>query len=172
MDGIELFGVLIPWPVLIVAAVIIIALIALIISSLKKTEEEKEVPDMDTRENFGDFSGLLTKEDFEVPCEDRMLEMYRTQWIKAEPGDKKDNFLLLYLALKQFNAEQDAASEEWSQEQCESRMDEIIAELTEKTGLKLIVDEIPEEDFEEYFGEDDYDEADETIEEEEEEIEE
>ncbi len=148
----DIFGVSVSPVAVIVGAVIIVGIIILIILAIisgRKVHED--VPDLDTRENFGDFHGLLTKEDFEVRADDHMLEVYRMQWIQAEPGDQKDNYLLLYLALKQLNKEQDESEDEWTQEQCEARMDEIIAELSEKTGLKPIVNELDESEFETYF---------------------
>ncbi len=151
----DIFGVAVPIPAVIIGAVIIIGIIVLIILAIiSGKKEKKEIPDPDTRESFGDFHGLLTKEDFEVRADDHMLEVYRMQWIQAEPGDKKDNYLLLYLALKQLNKEQDESEDEWTQEQCEARMDEIIAELSEKTGIKPIVNELDESEFEAYFSSD------------------
>ncbi len=131
-----ILGVYIELHILIIIALVICAIIALIVTSIK-TAKKAPVEDVDTRESFGDFHGLLTREDFEVRAEDHELEIYRQQWIKAEPGDEKDEFLLLYLALKQLLAEQNADENEWSDEQCEKRMDEIITELSKKTGIIL-----------------------------------
>ena len=94
---------------------------------------------------------LYELEDFDTRADDHMLEVYRMQWINAKPGDEKDNYLLLYLALKQLNKEQDESENEWTQEQCEARMDEIIRELSEKTGLKLIENELSDTEFDAYF---------------------
>lgn len=145
-----LFGVQVPVVAVIIGAVLIVGIIALIIVSITG-EKKKAVPDVDTREEFGDFHGLLTKEDFDTRADDHMLEVYRMQWINAKPGDEKDNYLLLYLALKQLNKEQDESENEWTQEQCEARMDEIIRELSEKTGLKLIENELSDTEFDAYF---------------------
>lgn len=145
-----LFGVQVPVVAVIIGAVLIMGIIALIIVSIAG-EKKKAVPDVDTREEFGDFHGLLTKEDFDTRADDHMLEVYRMQWINAKPGDEKDNYLLLYLALKQLNKEQDESENEWTQEQCEARMDEIIRELSEKTGLKLIENELSDTEFDAYF---------------------
>lgn len=148
----QLFGVYLDLPIVIIGAVILLVLLVLIVLAIRSSKKEKvEIEDPDKRTEFGDFHGLLTKEDFEQRCEDHMLEIYRKQWIMAEPGDQKDNYLLLYLALKQLNKEQDESENEWTQEQCEARMDEIIKELSEKTGLKLLVDEMPESEFDTYF---------------------
>lgn len=144
------FGVQVPVVAVIIGAVLIVGIIALIIVSIAG-EKKKAVPDVDTREEFGDFHGLLTKEDFDTRADDHMLEVYRMQWINAKPGDEKDNYLLLYLALKQLNKEQDESENEWTQEQCEARMDEIIRELSEKTGLKLIENELSDTEFDAYF---------------------
>lgn len=146
----NIFGIHFEWYVVVIAAVILLALIAWIVISLLSSKKE-EVKDVDTRTEYGNFSGLLSKEDFEVRCEDHMLEVYRQQWIMAEPGDQKDNYLLLYLATKQLYKEQDATEEEWTQEQCEARMDEIIEELSKKTGLQPIRTEMTESEFEAYF---------------------
>lgn len=145
-----LFGVQVPVVAVIIGAVLIVGIIALIIVSIAG-EKKKAAPDVDTREEFGDFHGLLTKEDFDTRADDHMLEVYRMQWINAKPGDEKDNYLLLYLALKQLNKEQDESENEWTQEQCEARMDEIIRELSEKTGLKLIENELSDTEFDAYF---------------------
>jgi hypothetical protein len=156
-------GVIIPTPLVVTVAVIAIILLALIIINIvnnKRSGAVNEIPDLDTRESFGDFHGLLTKEDFETPSDDPMVEIYRTQWIMAEPGDQKDNYLLLYLALKQLNKEQDESEDEWTQEQCEARMDEIINMLSEKTGIKLTEVEETTDDFDEYFEEEEKDEED------------
>jgi len=168
----QLFGVEMPLAAVIIGAIVIIGLIVLIILAIISDAKKKtEVKDLDTREEFGDFHGLLTKEDFEVRSDDRTLEMYREQWIKAAPGDEKDNYLLLYLALKQLNKEQDESEDEWTQEQCEARMDEIIEDLTARTGLKLIVRELDDTEYDTYFDneveDEEYDEEDEETEEEE-----
>lgn len=149
----NIFGIYFSPGTLIGCAVAIIAIAALIIVSIK-SEKKVKVEDLDKREKYGDFHGLLTQEDFDVKSDDPMLEIYRMQWIKAEPGDEKDNYLLLYLALKQLNKEQDESEEEWTQEQCEARMDQLIAELSEKTGLKLIVNELDDTEYDIYFNED------------------
>ena len=149
----NVFGVFVSTPVAIAAIAIIIILailIVLAIISSKKSGNQAEIEDYDKRTEFGDFHGLLTKEDFENRCEDHMLEVYRMQWIQAAPGDEKDNYLLLYLALKQLNKEQDESAEEWTQEQCEARMDEIIADLSKKTGIKLIMNDISDEDCDDF----------------------
>ena len=147
-------------PYVIIGAAIIITLLVLIIISIIKSEKPKKVDDFDTREEFGDFHGLLSKEDFDTKCEDPMLEIYRMNWIKSEPGDKKDNYLLLYLAMKKLNEEQDSSEEEWTQEQCEARMDELINELSEKTGLKLIIEDNVESEYEEFFNEENFEDED------------
>ncbi len=149
--------IFVPMPYIIVFSVIVVLFLFLIILYFVKADKNVEVADPDTREEFGNFSGLLTKEDFEVRADDPMVEIYRTQWIMAEPGDQKDNYLLLYLALKQLNCEQDESEEEWTQEQCEARMDEIINELSEKTGIKLMAVEETDEEIEEYFNEEESD---------------
>lgn len=147
-------------PYIIIGAAIIITLLVLIIISIIKSEKPRKVEDFDTREEFGDFHGLLSKEDFDTKCDDPMLELYRMNWIKSEPGDKKDNYLLLYLAMKKINEEQDSSDEEWTQEQCEARMDELIIELSEQTGLKLIVEEVADSEYEEFFNETNLDDKD------------
>lgn len=131
-----IFGVYIELHILIIIALAISAVIALIVTSIK-TAKKVPVNDVDTRESFGDFHGLLTREDFEVRAEDHELEIYRQQWIKAAPGDEKDQLLLLYLALKQLLNEQNSSEEEWSDEKCEARMDEIITDLSNKTGIVI-----------------------------------
>ncbi len=146
-----LFGYYVEIVHIIIGLLILLTLGLLIIISITKTSRNKIIEDPDTRKEFGDFHGLLKKEDFDVKCDDPLLEIYRVQWIKAEPGDKKDNYLLLYLALKQLNKEQDESENEWTQEECEKRMDQIVNELSEKTGLKLIVDELEESEYEAYF---------------------
>ncbi len=153
-----LFGVYVELYVVIIIAAILALLIFLIILSIIKSD--KNVADVDTREDFGDFHGLLTKEDFEVRAEHPMVETYRMQWIKAAPGDMKDNYLLFYLALKQLIKEQDETEDEWTQEQCEARMDEIVKELSEKTGIQITVDELPETEFDTYFDQEDVQEYD------------
>lgn len=149
-----IFGYEVDLPYVIIGGAIILLLIILIIMAIIKRDKSNTIDDIDTREEFGDFHGLLKKEDFEIRCEDPMLELYRMNWIKAEPGDKKDNCLLLYLAMKQLNKEQDESENEWTQEECESRMDEIINELSKKTGIQVIIDENTESEYEEYFNED------------------
>ena len=149
-----IFGVYVPLTILLIGVAVLILVLALIIFSIKSSKG-KAPEDLDKREVFGDFHGLLTQSDFDTRADDPALEVYRMQWIQAPPGDEKDNFLLLYLALKQLNQEQDADEEEWTQEQCEKRMDEIVAELSEKTGLKLLAHELPESEYETYFNEGD-----------------
>lgn len=144
-----LFGTYIELYIVLIAAAILALLIFLIILAIVKSD--KTVADVDTREDFGDFHGLLTKEDFEVRADNPMVETYRMQWIKAAPGDMKDNYLLFYLALKQLVKEQDETENEWTQEECEARMDEIVKELSAKTGIKVTVDELPETEFDMYF---------------------
>ena len=149
----NIFGIYFSTGTIIGCVIAILAIAALIIVSIK-SEKKIKVADLDTREKYGDFHGLLTQADFDTKSDDPMLEIYRMQWIKAEPGDEKDNYLLLYLALKQLNKEQDESEEEWTQEQCEARMDQIIAELSEKTGLKPIVNELDDTEYDIYFNED------------------
>ncbi len=149
----NIFGIYFSPGTLIGCGIAVIAIAALIIVSIR-AEKKIKVEDPDKREQYGDFHGLLSPEDFDTRCDDPMLEVYRMQWIKAEPGDEKDNYLLLYLALKQLNKEQDESEEEWTQEQCEARMDQIIAELSERTGLKLIVNELNDTEYDIYFNED------------------
>ncbi len=156
-----LFGVEVNIFVIIFLAAIIIGIIfAVIYFVTHKQNGEEGIPDLDTRESFGDFHGLLTQEDFDTKADDHMLEIYRMQWIQAEPGDEKDNYLLLYLALKQLNKEQDESENEWTQEQCEARMDEIIEQLSAETGLKLLVRDLDDTEFETYFNSDDEDDED------------
>lgn len=166
-----LFGTYVNLYIVIITVAILALLIFLIILAI--VESDKTVADVDTREEFGDFHGLLTREDFEVRAEHPMVETYRMQWIKAAPGDMKDNYLLFYLALKQLMKEQDETQDEWTQEECEARMDEIVKELSAKTGIKITVDELPETEFDMYFeqAEDEFeeDELDEEYEDEEEE---
>ncbi|MBE7092496.1 MAG: hypothetical protein E7365_04900 [Clostridiales bacterium] len=147
-----IFGIYIELYIVIILGAIIALLLSLIILSIIKSD--KTVKDVDERENFGNFSGLLSKEDFEFRADHPLVETYRMQWIKAAPGDLKDTYLLFYLAIKQLMKEQDETDEEWSQEKCESRMDEIVNELSEKTGIKVSVDELPETEFDMYFEED------------------
>lgn len=148
----NIFGIYFSVGTIIGCAIAILAIAALIIVSIK-SEKKVKVADLDKREKYGDFHGLLTQADFDTKSDDPMLEIYRMQWIKAEPDDEKDNYLLLYLALKQLNKEQDESEEEWTQEQCEARMDQIIAELSEKTGLKPIVNELDDTEYDIYFNE-------------------
>ena len=149
-----IFGYEVDLPYIIIGGIVILLLVVLVIIAIIKRDKNNVVEDIDTRDEFGDFHGLLSKEDFDVRCEDPMLEIYRMNWIKAEPGDKKDNCLLLYLAMKQLNKEQDESENEWTQEECEARMDELINELSEKTGIKVAFDEDNESEYEEYFNED------------------
>ena len=147
-----LFGTYVELYIVIIAAAILALLIFLIILSIIKSD--KTVKDVDEREDFGNFSGLLTKEDFEVRASHPLVETYRMQWIKAAPGDQKDSYLLFYLAIKQLIDEQENSEEEWTQEQCETRMDEVVKQLSEKTGIEVSVDELPETEFDMYFEED------------------
>ena len=148
-----IFGTYVELYIVIILGAIIALLLFLIILSIVKSD--KTVKDVDEREEFGNFSGLLTKEDFEVRADHPLVETYRMQWIKAAPGDLKDTYLLFYLAIKQLMLEQDESEEEWTQEQCEERMDQIVNELSEKTGIKVSVDELPETEFDMYFEEND-----------------
>lgn len=104
----NIFGIYFSVGTIIGCAIAILAIAALIIVSIK-SEKKVKVADLDKREKYGDFHGLLTQADFDIKSDDPMLEIYRMQWIKAEPGDEKDNYLLLYLALKQLNKEQEKA---------------------------------------------------------------
>lgn len=147
-----IFGTYVELYIVIILGAIIALLLFLIILSIVKSD--KTVKDVDKREEFGNFSGLLTRDDFEVRADHPLVETYRMQWIKAAPGDLKDTYLLFYLAIKQLMKEQDESEDEWTQEQCESRMDQIVNELSEKTGIKVSVDELPETEFDMYFAED------------------
>lgn len=149
-----IFGHYVEWYFVVIIAAVILILGVLIVLSIIKSDKNQTIEDPDTREDFGDFHGLLTKEDFDTRCDDHMLEIYRQQWIKAAPGDEKDNYLLLYLAMKQLNKEQDESENEWTQEECEARMDALIQELSEKTGLKVTFDEVDESEYETYFNSD------------------
>lgn len=151
----ELFGVFIEVPVLIVGGIIILAILALICTSLfgSKKAAAEDTTEEDSQDGSGDFHGLLTREDFENRAEDPSLEVYRMQWIKAAPGEEKDNFLLLYLALKQLYKEQDESEEDLSQEEIESRMDQILADLSAKTGIPVSTKEFETTQFDEYFEE-------------------
>ena len=154
-----IFGTFVELYIVIILAVIIATLLSLVVISVVKSD--KTVKDVDDREEFGNFSGLLSKEDFEVRADHPLVETYRMQWIKAAPGDLKDTYLLFYLAIKQLMVEQDETEEEWTQELCEARMDQIVSELSEKTGIKVSVDELPETEFDMYFAEDEEDEFEE-----------
>jgi hypothetical protein len=158
-----IFGTYVEAYIVIILGVIIATLLGLIVISVVKSD--KTVKDVDDREEFGNFSGLLSKEDFEVRADHPLVETYRMQWIKAAPGDLKDTYLLFYLAIKQLMVEQDESENEWTQEQCEERMDQIVNELSEKTGIKVSVDELPETEFDMYFEEDEEDEFEEYDEE-------
>ena len=147
-----LFGTYVELYIVIILGVIIALLLSLIILSVVKSD--KNVKDVDEREEFGNFTGLLTRDDFEVRADHPLVETYRMQWIKAAPGDLKDTYLLFYLAIKQLMKEQDESENEWTQEQCEERMDQIVNALSEKTGIKVSVDELPETEFDMYFEED------------------
>ena len=147
-----IFGTYVELYIVIILGAIIALLLFLIILSIVKSD--KTVKDVDKREEFGNFSGLLTRDDFEVRADHPLVETYRMQWIKAAPGDLKDTYLLFYLAIKQLMKEQEESEDEWTQEQCESRMDQIVNELSEKTGIKVSVDELPETEFDMYFAED------------------
>ena len=151
-----IFGIFIEVPVLIVGGIILLALLALIGISLfgsKKEKEAEAIEETDTQDGSGDFHGLLTREDFENRAEDPSLEVYRMQWIKAAPGEEKDNFLLLYLALKQLYKEQDESESDLSQEELESRMDQILADLSAKTGIPVSTKEFETTQFDEFFEE-------------------
>ncbi len=158
-----IFGTYVEAYIVIILGVIIATLLGLIVISVVKSD--KTVMDVDDREEFGNFSGLLSKEDFEVRADHPLVETYRMQWIKATPGDLKDTYLLFYLAIKQLMVEQDESENEWTQEQCEERMDQIVNALSEKTGIKVSVDELPETEFDMYFEEDEEDEFEEYDEE-------
>ena len=147
-----IFGTYVELYIVIILGVIIALLLSLIILSVVKSD--KNVKDVDEREEFGNFTGLLTRDDFEVRADHPLVETYRMQWIKAAPGDLKDTYLLVYLAIKQLMKEQDESENEWTQEQCEERMDQIVNALSEKTGIKVSVDELPETEFDMYFEED------------------
>lgn len=147
-----IFGTYVELYIVIILGVIIALLLSLIILSVVKSD--KNVKDVDEREEFGNFTGLLTRDDFEVRADHPLVETYRMQWIKAAPGDLKDTYLLFYLAIKQLMKEQDESENEWTQEQCEERMDQIVNALSEKTGIKVSVDELPETEFDMYFEED------------------
>ena len=147
-----IFGTYVELYIVIILGVIIALLLSLIILSVVKSD--KNVKDVDEREEFGNFTGLLTRDDFDVRADHPLVETYRMQWIKAAPGDLKDTYLLFYLAIKQLMKEQDESENEWTQEQCEERMDQIVNALSEKTGIKVSVDELPETEFDMYFEED------------------
>lgn len=144
-----IFGYEVPIPYVIIFAIIIVILLALVILSFAKKDNTNNFNE-DDDVTGGDFGGLLSKEDFDTKCDDPMLETYRVQWIKADPGEQKDINLILYLAMKQLTKEQLESETEWSQEQCEERMDQLIAELSEKTGIKVISN-VDESEFEDYF---------------------
>ena len=146
-----IFGTYVELYIVIILSAIIALLLFLIILSIVKSD--KTVKDVDEREEFGNFSGLISKEDFEVRADHPLVETYRMQWIKAAPGDLKDTYLLFYLAIKQLMQEQNESEDEWTQEQCEERMDQIVNALSEKTGIKVSVDELPETEFDMYFNE-------------------
>lgn len=131
-----IFGLFVPIYVLIIFAIVIALIVALIVATVKSSAGA-EVPDVDTRENYGNFHGLLTKDDFELRADNHELEIYRQQWIVAEPGDEKDQCLLLYLAFKQLLEEQKKSEQEMTEEQSNKRMDEILTELSEKTGITI-----------------------------------
>lgn len=142
-----------PIPFVIIGAVFILLIVSLIIISLvkkDKSEKTEEILEENSDTTKGKFSGLLTEDDFNTRCEDPMLEMYRVQWIKADQGEQKDINLVLYLAMKQLLKEQDESENEWTQEECELRMDQIINELSEKTGIKVEISENDSE-YEEFF---------------------
>jgi len=133
----------VPIPYIVIGGILILLIITLLVISFIKKDKSKE--DIIETENDeapkGKFFGLLTEEDFNTRCDDPMLEMYRMQWIKAEQGEQKDVNLVLYLAMKQLLKEQDESENEWTQEECENRMDQIILELSEKTGIKVDISE-------------------------------
>ena len=147
-----IFGYEVPIPYVIIFAIVIIILLTLVIISFIKKDKTDNIKEEDMITG-GDFFGLLSKEDFDTKCEDPMLETYRVQWIKAESGEQKDINLVLYLAMKQLTKEQIESENEWSQEQCEERMDQLIAELSEKTGIQVI-NNTDESEFEDYFNSD------------------
>ncbi|MBR2861361.1 MAG: hypothetical protein IKB86_05940, partial [Clostridia bacterium] len=155
-----IFGIFIEVPVLIVGGIILLAILALIGVSLfgsKKESVSEEAEEAAVQEGSGDFHGLLTREDFENRAEDPSLEVYRMQWIKAAPGEEKDKFLLLYLALKQLYKEQDESEAELSQEELEARMDQILADLSAKTGIPFSGKEFETTQFDEFFAQYDED---------------
>ncbi len=133
----------VPIPYIVIGGILILLIITLLVISFIKKDKSKE--DVIETENDeapkGKFFGLLTEEDFNIRCDDPMLEMYRMQWIKAEQGEQKDVNLVLYLAMKQLLKEQYESENEWTQEECENRMDQIILELSEKTGIKVDISE-------------------------------
>lgn len=161
-----IFGTYVELYIVFILGIIIALLLFLIILSIAKSD--KTVKDVDEREEFGNFAGLLTKDDFEVRADHPLVETYRMQWIKAAPGDLKDTYLLFYLAIKQLMQEQNESEDEWTQEQCETRMDQIVNALSEKTGIKVSVDELPESEFDMYFDQNEETEEEEYIEEDEE----
>ncbi len=144
-----IFGYEVPIPYVIIFAILIIILLALIILTFTKKDKADDINENDNVAG-GAFYGLLSKEDFDTKCDDPMLETYRIQWIKAESGEQKDINLILYLAMKQLTKEQLESECEWSQTECEERMDQLIDELSEKTGIKVISN-VDESEFEDYF---------------------
>ncbi len=144
-----IFGYEVPIPYVIIFAIVIIILLALVILSFTK-KDKTDIINEDDDVTGGDFGGLLSKEDFDIKCDNPMLEAYRVQWIKADPGKQKDVNLILYLAMKQLTKEQLESETEWSQAECEERMDQLIDELSKKTGIKVISN-TDESEFEDYF---------------------
>lgn len=133
-------------------------LLALLVLLLISTREKKQIKDQgeeavladiipETKEETGRFDGLLTDLDFEYEHENPLVELYRRQWVKEAPGAQKDHYLLQYLAFRQLNDEKEAQAQEndeaieWTEEETSARLDEILGELSEKTGLQLIPDD-------------------------------
>jgi len=141
--------------VLIGLSLFVLALIILIIMAInenrkksKKVLEEIEETTASIEDKLGDFEGLLDEDDFEYEQENPLVELYRRQWIDTPAGEQKDNNLLYFLAFKQLDKEQNEKAEqedeekiEWTDEQVSARLDEILKELSEKTGLHLLDDE-------------------------------
>ena len=72
----NIFGIYFSVGTIIGCAIAILAIAALIIVSIK-SEKKVKVADLDKREKYGDFHGLLTQADFDTKSDDPMLEIYR-----------------------------------------------------------------------------------------------
>jgi|GEM_PF-2107425 len=142
--------------VLIGIGLIVLSLVTLVIVSLIEKKKQREAEGIDyvsgpvfkeEKTEKGSFYGLLTDDDFEYEQSNPLVELYRRQWVKAQPGEDKDQYLLQYLAFRELDSEkearaaEDGETPEWTEEETSARLDAILKELSEKTGLEWKNDE-------------------------------